>query len=133
MIIQNFLIPLQKEIGDTIHFSGTKALEPEKLKELQLILGNLYPYHVKNDDLPLNAWAYLFNSENIKQPIFWPNNIPDNKSLVYFKQFIDLINRVGVIGRFRNIQKPNGKTEPYATKLMTILPTREIPERTREE
>lgn len=93
-------------------------------------MGNLYPYYLSKDQLPLSAWGYLFDPADPKKPIFWPT------SMEYFQQFTKFLNRMGVIGHFEKVQKTvNGvaKTELIAHKLMRIEPTYKIKQKKEPE
>ena len=109
-----------KRDGTKINFSVSNEFEAQRKEDLRKILGNLYPYYDKREELPLSAWGYLFNEDNPKQPIFWP------PSMEYFQQFARFLNRRGYIGQFRKIEKEiNGtkKIESVCKKLITIRPT----------
>ena len=109
-----------KRDGTKINFSFSKEFEGQNKDYLRELLGNLYPYYVKKDELPLSALGYLFNEDNPKEPIVWP------PSKEYFVQFIRFLNRDSYVGQFRKVEKEiNGtkKLEDVGKKLVTIKPT----------
>ena len=112
--------PFVKRDGVKLDFSFSRETEGQRKEDLRKILGNLYPYYDKREELPLSAWGYLFNEDNPKQPIFWP------PSMEYFQQFVRFLNEDSYIGQFRKVEREiNGtkKLESVGKKLITIRPT----------